>query len=129
MKSSVFYSSFSSFKANTLIPSFQKSKYSLFASYIYYFKLVDRIHYLFLIHRAIVIDLNFIILPIFLTTTFSRYPKLSQDSISLQLVACCLIKVVQKDIILFSLFKSTLYDTEKPKWLRKIMASVLAQAK
>lgn len=101
---------------NTFFPNFQGSKYSLFAFHIHCFKPVNRILYLFLLYRVIVTDLNFTILPIFSLSIFSQYLKLSPVPTSLQLVPCCLMKMALDDIILFSLFKSTLYDTENPKW-------------
>lgn len=113
-------------RPNTLISNFQGSKYSLFVSHISCFKPVDRIFYLFLIYKAIVIDLNFTILPIFSPAIFSQYLNLSQVPISLQLMACYLIKATLDDIILLSFFKSTLYNTKKPKWLKKEIASTLA---
>lgn len=45
----------------------------------------------------------------------------------LRLMACGLIKMILNGIILLNFFNSILYDTEKPKLLRKVITYTLVQ--
>lgn len=92
------------------------NKFNLFFKfYIYFFRPINRIFYIFLIQKAIVINLNFIILLILFFITFSQYSKLFYMPTSLKLDIYSLIKVVLDKIIFFDLFKSILHNIKRLK--------------
>lgn len=101
---------------------------SLLAFHIYCFSPAVGILHPALIYNAIVIDLNFTIFLIFLPATFSRYSKLSYMPTSLLLEACSLMNVILDIVIFLSFLIKTLYETEMPRWLRRVIASIRASA-
>lgn len=102
---------------------------SLFASYIYSFRSIAGIFHSDLIYKTIVTNLNFIIFPIFLPVTFFLYLKLSHISTSLLLNVCFLMNTILNMGIPLNFLKKILYETDKPKWLRKVIALTRALAK
>lgn len=101
---------------------------SLVISHIDCFRSIEGICQPFLIQRAIVTNLNFAVSPTSSAYTFSRYSKLSHDPISLQLVLCFFIHTMLKEVISFSFFCNTSYETEIPRWFKRVIALTLVLA-
>lgn len=102
---------------------------SLLALHIHCLRPVAGILYPALIHNGIVTDLNLTVSPILLLVTFSLYLKLSHVPTSLLLEACSLMNAPLDVVILLSFCKRTLYKTDKPRWLRRVIALTQALAK
>lgn len=100
----------------------------LLISHIHCFKRIVGILHPALIHKTIVTNQNLTISPIFLPAMFFLYLKLSHMPTSLLLKTYFLMNVALDVVIFLNFLKRTLYVTNNPRWLRRVIISIQAPA-